>query len=77
MPDLVATLIDKLEPKPDNVIRIGSIATDGTGQYLALDSALIRSYLRVSSYTPTNGDVVLCARLIAGVVVLGKIVPVP
>lgn len=77
MPDLVSTLIEKLDERAPSILRIGSIATDGSGQYLALDTAKLRIYLRLSTYTPTDGDAVLCLRLPTGVIVVGKLVTVP
>jgi hypothetical protein len=69
---LSAELTRQLAYEPQ-VYRIGTITGTAPGA-LVLDGTSISNYRRLSSYTPQTGDVVLCASVGTGHVVLGKIV---
>lgn len=69
-----------LIPQPAQTAPPFAIATIGTvsvaGCTLILEgqnTATAKSYRRLSSYAPTAGDRVLCARLSGSLVILGKI----
>lgn len=63
--------------KSETPFRMATVTSITNGLFLKFygeESARVKSFKRLSSYTPKIGDVVICAKLNGSYTVLGKVV---